>query len=505
MYNSVLCYLEKTVEKYPDKTAVVDKGGNITFKKLKHCAQIIASAISEKNVGVRKPVLVYLPKSRWSIVSFMGILYSRNFYTPTDVGFPFEKVKSILDCLHPVLIITDGANKGKLIKNDVSQDIILNIDELDFDSLQVVSNIDHIIDTDLVYTLFTSGSTGIPKGVAITNRSIIDYVDWVKDTYQVSDKDKIGNQAPFYFDNSTLDIYTALCTGATLYIIPETLFAFPAELMQYVRDHLINMVFWVPSVLINIANSDILSRIDCCCLNKILFAGEVMPNRHLNYWRRFIPEALYSNLYGPTEITVDCTYYIVDRQFEDDEPLPIGIPCRNSDVFILSEENTLIEKEGQIGELCVRGSSLAVGYLGNEEKTKEVFVQNPLNSLYKELIYKTGDLVYYNDRNEIMFVGRKDFQIKHMGYRIELGEIENAVMKVPEIGNACVIYDSQNKDIILCYEAVEDIMDKDIRRFLTKVIPKYMIPTKYRRYDSLPLTDNGKINRKLLESECIGD
>lgn len=286
-----------------------------------------------------------------------------------------------------------------------------------------------------------------------------------------------------------------LSTGATLYIVPEKFYIFPAKLMKYISDNSINMIFWVPSVLINVANNKLLEKIDCKCLKKILFAGEVMHNKHLNYWRKYIPNALYSNLYGPTEITVDCTYYIVDRDFKDEDPLPIGKACRNTDILILDDNNCMIQEPNRIGELCVRGSSLALGYWNNIDKTNEVFVQNPLNTNYREIIYRTGDMVYYNEQKEIMFNGRKDFQIKHMGYRIELGEIETATGSISQIENVCVCYDSIEKKIIMFYILKKEITQKEIRESLLKRIPKYMIPNVYCKVNNFIYTDNGKINR----------
>lgn len=502
MKNSVLTYLEETVKKYPDKVAICDDKTEITFLELRKRAFCIASEINTR-CGVKKaPVMVYLQKSVNSIVAFMGVLYSGNFYTPTDVEFPFEKVRGIISQLNPSLYVTDSKYKEKLLQNGIDERYVINIDELECtaDSYDL-SILEQIIDTDITYTLFTSGSTGVPKGVAITNRSIIDYIDWAKECYSVEEKDNIGNQAPFYFDNSTLDIYLMLSTGATLYIIPKTFFSFPAKLLSYVVERKINMIFWVPSVLINIANYDLLDSIECSCLDKILFAGEVMPNKQLNYWRKKIPNALYSNLYGPTEITVDCTYYIVDREFEDDEPLPIGIPCRNSDILVLDEKNELVCESNKIGELCVRGSSLAVGYWNNIEKTNEVFVQNPLQSNYPEKIYRTGDLVYYNDRKELIFSGRKDYQIKHNGYRIELGEIENAALGREEITNVCCLYNQQQKKIVLLYQG--DVSERELRGYLLKIIPKYMVPTIYYQLSEFPYNDNGKIDRKRLNTQYI--
>jgi acyl-CoA synthetase (AMP-forming)/AMP-acid ligase II len=222
-----------------------------------------------------------------------------------------------------------------------------------------------------------------------------------------------------------------------------------------------------------------------------------MPTRTLNYWRRHYPAALFSNLYGPTEITVDCTFYTVDRDFNDDEPLPIGIPCRNSDILILNEMNEAAKAE-EPGELCVRGSSLALGYWNNPEKTAAAFVQNPLNPHYPELIYRTGDLVFRNGRGEIMYVGRKDFQIKHLGYRIELGEIEHAIFQVEGVRNACVVYNQNKKEIVLFYESANELSPAVFREKLLKSLPKYMLPTAYHRLDSIPLTANGKIDRQKL-------
>lgn len=496
MRNSVLTYFEDTVSKLPDHIAVHDENRSISFYELWTEAQNIAEIIVKEDCN-KSPILVYLPKSVSSIAAFLGILYSGNFYTPTDINFPFEKVNSIMKQLEPIRILCNTNSYAFLKENGINEKKLINIDEYDLEKkITKPIGFAYTIDTDPVYTLFTSGSTGVPKGVTISNRSIIDYIDWAKDCYDVNESDKIGNQAPFYFDNSTLDIYLMLSTGATLYIIPEVCFAFPAKLIQYIADYKINMVFWVPSVLISVANMDLLSKVSGLSLSKILFAGEVMPNKHLNYWRKHIPDALYSNLYGPTEITVDCTYYIVDREFKDDEPLPIGVPCRNSDIIILDENDKMVQEAHKIGELCVRGSSLALGYWNAPEKTEEVFVQNPLNTHYPEKIYRTGDMVYYNECHEIIFSGRKDFQIKHMGYRIELGEIENAALGIKELENVCVCYDDNEKQIILFYTTQIALETRVIRKRLLESIPKYMVPTKYMQVDQFPMTANGKIDRK---------
>ncbi len=500
MYNSCILYLEKTLKKYPELTAVEDKERSLSYKELWTNAQKCAAAIRRAGVGGQKPIAVYLPKSVDCIVSFMGILYSGNCYVPLDTNMPTERLEKIFSNLNPAVILTYRNLVSKLDGIVAREQKFIFINELP-DTLDETVVIDQVIDTDPAYILYTSGSTGVPKGVVISHRSIIDYIDWANQCYHFEKGERIGNQAPFYFDNSTLDIYTSLSNGATLVIIPEELFAFPVKLLEYVRDKKITSVFWVPSVLINVANTASLDELEGFSLRRILFAGEVMPNKQLNYWRHKFKDVLFSNLYGPTEITVDCTYYNVDREFRDDEPLPIGRPCRNSDVIVLSETNERITKPGAIGELCVRGSSLALGYWQNPEKTEEAFVQNPLHSNYPERIYRTGDLVQWNERGELLYSGRKDSQIKHMGYRIELGEIETAAASLPGMDKVCALYNREEQKIILLYEAKNEMPIKDIRLGLMKLLPKYMIPTVYKWYKKMPLNMNGKIDRKRLQNE----
>ena len=499
---NLIDYFKQTINKFPNKDAIQDDLGSLTFLELDNISNTISKEIVTSSHFFKKPIAVFLPKNRWSVISFVGVFKSGNFYVPMDIKTPSNRLLKIIDTLDTPCIITNLEYKnlipscynGKIM---IIENVICNVlEQKDHQNLDKIAN--EIIDLDPIYSIFTSGSTGNPKGVLISHRGVIDYINWAIKTYNITEEEIIGSQAPFYFDNSTLDIYLMMLKGAKLVIIPDDKFMFPLKLIEFINIHNINFVFWVPSVLVSVANFKALETSLPKTLEKILFAGEAMPNKHLNYWRKYLPDILYSNLYGPTEITVDCTFYIVDRDFNDDESLPIGNACKNSGILILNNEDKAVVGN-EIGELCVRGSSLALGYYKDPEKTAEVFVQNPLNKDYPEIIYRTGDLVQLNEREEIIFLGRKDFQIKHMGYRIELGEIENAILGTNFVNNVCVLYDDLKKQIIAFY--IGDIKHSAIRKQLMVSLPKYMIPTKWNQQDKFPLNANGKIDRKKLKND----
>ncbi|MGH7782232.1 MAG: amino acid adenylation domain-containing protein [Candidatus Binatia bacterium] len=500
MQINVLEYFLKTAERWPSKVAVADGQEEWSFEKLWRRAVAIARQISKRSGGANQPIAVYLPKTNEAIASFLGVLFSGNCYAPLDVKAPIARVHAILGHLEPSLVLTTRALAAQLQNAGTDPADVIILDEVADDEGPIPAQWKQCVDTDPVYIIHTSGSTGNPKGVVVTHRGVIDYIDWARDTFKIDEQCVIGNQAPLIFDNSTLDIYLCFSCGATLHLTPEELFLFPVRLLEYLAEKAINFIFWVPSIMVAVADKKVLDRVEKLRLEKILFAGEVMPAKHLNIWRARFPSALFANLYGPTEITVDCTFYVVDRDFADDEPVPIGGACRNADILILDEQNKACQA-AERGELCVRGSSLAAGYWNQPTQTAAAFVQNPLNSHYPDLIYRTGDLVYRNERNEIIYVGRKDFQIKHMGYRIELGDIEHFALQVPGVRNSCVLYHLSKKEIVLVYEADSDIDPAIIRNELGRNLPKYMWPTIFRSRPELPRTSNGKIDRQRLMTE----
>lgn len=497
MARLVLDYLEETVKIYPEKVAYIDRSEEITFRNLRKRSFAIASELIERKI-FKKPVLIFLEKNVFCITAFMGVAYSGNFYSPIDTKMPMERIKKIIETLSPVVIITD--EKHKEIAGHIANGIeVLTVETIgmDFDENKVMKCKNKIIDTDTLYVLFTSGSTGNPKGVIINHKAVVDFTDWICNAYSFDENTIIGNQAQLYFDLSIQDVYAPLKTGATTILIPNRMFVQPLRVWNTILEKKINTIVWIPSMLSMFANLDILANVKKAPLSKVLFCGEVMPMKQLNYWIKNYPNTVFANLYGPTECTEACTYYTIDREFADEDVLPMGIACENSEAFVIDDNNQLITEQNQIGELFMRGTCLSSGYYNNPEKTSEVFVQNPLNPNYPELVYKTGDLVRYNEYGELVYVSRKDFQIKHRGYRIELGEIDAAATSISDVEYACCVFDSNRDVLILAYKG--NVAEAKIQNMLAVKLQEYMIPTEYHKLDSMLFNINGKIDRKAIE------
>ena len=497
MITNILSYLEDSALKYANKTAIADDKNSVTFSEWNRFSRNIGTAIAKVSGGaLRKPVLVFVDRRIEGLVGFMGVVQSGNFYVPIDCKMPDQRVKLISDVLSPVAAITVTEKDEKILDLIEFQGARFRYDEVittDVDDAKLAEIREQMIDTDPVYSIFTSGSTGVPKGVIIAQRGMVDLAEWLVNTFNFTSDDALGNQTPFYFDGSVKDICICLKSGSTLHIIGKKYFTFPKLIIPFLNERKITAILWATSAIVLIGNSDILSVALPEHLRLVTFAGEAMPAKQLKVWMNKLPLTKFVNLYGPTEITVDCTYYVVDREFGDDEFIPIGKPCHNKQILVLNDNDKLV-KVGEAGELCVRGTGVALGYYNNPEKTKEVFVQNPLNSLYEDKIYRTGDIVRYNERGEIEFVSRKDFQIKHKGNRIEMGEIEVAINSIPEVTNAACIFDQPNDKIVLYY-TTSDGQELDIINLVKDKIPVYMFPEVINMLKVMPYNMNGKIDR----------
>ena len=354
------------------------------------------------------------------------------------------------------------------------------------------------IDTDPIYIVFTSGSTGIPKGVAACHRSVIDYIEQLSEALHFNEDTVFGNQTPLYFDACLKELYPTLKFGATTYLIPRNLFSIPTALVEYLNQHKINTVCWVVSALTMISAFGTFELVKPKYLHTVAFGSEVFPIKQFRLWRQALPEATFTNLYGPTEGTGMCCYYRVEREFQDGEAIPVGHPFPNREILLLTEEGKPAP-EGQEGEICIRGTALTLGYYNDPVRTSEAFVQNPLNTAYPEVIYKTGDIGRYNEAGELVFVSRKDYQIKHMGHRIELGEVEVNVGMLPGIRMTACIYDAKRVKIVLYY--VGDLSEKELTEALKGKLPRYMLPNKLIRLEQMPFTANGKIDRVTLKNQ----
>lgn len=500
---SVLEYLENTASVKSGELAVICEEDSLSWGELCLVSKRIGCGLGN-SFKRRSAVPILTEKGIDTLCAFFGAVYAGCFYVPLNPNLPQERLKNVLSTLDSDMLVTDedsfhlarelAGEDNVILISDLKQS---EIDEAFIKEIRLTS-----IDNDPLYAIFTSGSTGVPKGVLVSHRCVIDFIDGFTEIFGIDERDVLANQAPFDFDVSVKDIYSCLKTGARLVLVPKKLFSLPADLVNYLSDHGVTTMIWAVSALCLITTFHALDYKTPEKVNKILFSGEVMPFKHLLEWHRHLPGAMLVNLYGPTEITCNCTYYILKDNWQEMESLPIGKAFPNRRVFLLDENNNEVTDTTVVGEICVSGTSVSLGYYNNKEQTEKSFVQNPLNNKYCEIIYKTGDMAEYDNDGNLCFRGRKDFQVKYMGHRIEIEEIEKAMESISSIKRACCVFDEVKSRLYGFY--VGDMDKKELHRALRGKLPEFMVPSALRNIAEMPLTKNGKIDRKALLEMKVG-
>jgi len=492
-----LDYFNKTVETFPNREAVEDEVTCYDWRKLHLLTQHIASAVAEKSAA-RKPIPVFMEKCADAVAAFLGIITAGCFYVYINPELPDERIRRMLRVLDAdVVIVNERLEKrlllagycGNLLEIEKAKETPVHIEQLKGRRAEIQNR-------DYLYGIFTSGSTGIPKNVVVSHQAVLDFMEDFCREFPVKHQDILGNQAPFDFDVSVKDIYLSIITGAKLVLIPRRMFVEPVVLLDYLCVKRVTVLIWAASALCIVSRMRGFEYRIPKRVRRVMFSGEVMPQKQLRIWGEALPDVEFVNLYGPTEVTCNCTYYRITGCEPEHMTIPIGVPFAKRTVFLLNEYNMPIMEDGIQGEICVGGSGLADGYYHNEKETRKRFVRSPIKSHAGMTIYRTGDLGYYDEWGNLCFAGRKDFQIKRMGHRIELQEIELECSFMDGIGQACCIYDG--KDIILFY--VGEVEREQVRRFLKERLPRYMLPSHFVGLQNMPLSKNGKIDRERLKA-----
>lgn len=496
MQTNILEYLEESARRAPEKTAISGETGELTFGALSDAARRIGSCLLGHGV-TKAPVVVLMPRCPETIAAFLGAVYGGCYYVPLDPEMPRQRMDRLLKKLDPGILICDQttektARELRFLGPVICYDRAAGY-ELDEEGLAGIRQWQ--LDIDPVYIVFTSGSTGDPKGVVGCHRAVIDYIEAFCEVMGFDEDTVFGNQTPLYFDAYLKEIIPTLKYGATTHLIPKRLFTSPLRLVEYLNEKKINTICWVASALTLVSAFQTFDAVRPLHLRLVAFASEVLPIRQLNIWREALPNARFVNLYGPTETTGICCYYEVEREFAVEETLPIGRPFRNTEILLLDEAG----QPSSRGEICIRGTRLTLGYYRDPKRTAASFSQNPQNSLYPEPIYHTGDLGCRNERGELMYLGRIDHQVKHMGHRIELGEIEAAASGAEGVGTICCVHAGQK--LHLYYTGTAAYADLAAR--LRERLPRYMRPQAWHRLEEMPLLPNGKIDRRELEKRSV--
>ncbi len=474
----------------PGAPAFADMNETLTFADVERISDAAGSALIRRGAR-REAVLLFTERSAREIALFFAVWKAGCFYVPVDAEMGENRIKSILARVEPRFAIADETGRKLLSDYGFTGEALdpgaLFAQTPDPDVLRAVRRA--TLDTDPAYLVFTSGSTGAPKGVVGCHRAVRDYAGQITGVLNVDETDVFAMQAPLYVDACLKEILSALVCGSSAVLVPKRLFMTPVPLVRFLNEHRVTTLCWVVPALTLISALHTFDEVVPEFLRTVAFGSEVMPPKQLRIWQEHV-KARYLNLYGPTECTGMSCCYEVDRTFSDGERIPIGRAFDNAEIFLLDENDHRADE----GEICIRGTSVCHGYYRDPERTAKAFVQNPLNHDYPETVYRTGDLGRRNERGELEFLGRKDDQIKHMGHRIELGELEAAAKTVDGVDAACAVFDRERSILGLVYTGT--VEKAALLSALRRRTPDYLLPKLTKRVDAMPLTQNGKTDRR---------
>ena len=517
--------LTESATRRPDAEAVRFLDQALTYAELEKLSNQLAHALIEIGVVPGDRIGIYLHKSPAAIASIFGIMKTGACYVPVDPNAPGLRLAEIVRQCGFRALITSSLLYEKLsgaVLDECSMAAIFFIDKFPDTALPVpgVSFADslpsqpvacpavNVIDQDLAYILFTSGSTGSPKGVMLSHLNALTFINWACDTFAISAADRLSNHAPWNFDLSVFDIFAAIKAGAAISLVPEGLSSFPVQLSSFIQNQRITVWYSVPMVLTMLGTHGKLRERDLSHLRLVLFAGEVFPIKHLRTLRRMLPEARMANLYGPTETNV-CTWYEVGQIPENQTtPVPIGRACANMEVIPIDQAGRRVLAPGQEGLLYARGSNVMQGYYGRMSESAACFISNPFASGRDEKLYCTGDWVRIDEKGDFLLVGRKDHMIKTRGYRVELGEIEAVMVAHPAVNEAVALAIPDEAignaiHAIVTIDKAKSLTSTELKRHCAEKLPSYMLPEEIEFCDTLPRTGTGKIDRQHLQREMI--
>jgi amino acid adenylation domain-containing protein len=508
--------VEKAAEETPTHPAVRFNQEEQTYQQLNTLKNQLAHALISCGVKRGDRVGIFMYKNLNSAAALYGIMSAGAAYVPLDPFAPLPRLAYVIqNCSINVLITHEKKSQdmAELIQLSGVQHII-GLEDRTVEGVHTIpwakldqfpANPPHLMLTeqDMAYILYTSGSTGMPKGIVHTHRSGLSFALWAAETYQLISQDRLSNHAPLHFDLSTFDFFAASQVGATTCIIPEGVTKFPASMAKWIQDERISVWYSVPFALIQMLQRANLPTKDYSALRWILFAGEPFPTKHLRDVMKILPGVKFSNLYGPTETNV-CTYYHVPVIAEDqDDPISIGIACGNVEDMVV-DENSQPVPQGSVGELLIRGGVVMRGYWARPDLTERGFYQRTVTEQFEDTFYRTGDLVQKMEDGNYRFLGRKDRQIKTRGYRVELDEIETALLAHEMVEEAAVYPVPDGEGSNLIEAAVIPKIDLPVTtemlyEVLALKLPPYALPSQIHLRADFPRTSTGKINRRELQ------